>query len=190
MKQNNLDGNSHVSFVFNEETKRVLITKRNKNGITSQTEYYKEDGKKILLNYFLNVSSITLIQNSHQIQFYGNLEGNKKSTNIRTVIVYNLIKQLGISKVKLAKYLGVSRQMLYYYLSLNDIDKWPEEKKTLLFQLLNQKNNFASAEVNSELFYPIGNIQYVNKNGEIKENHLITQFLYLLNTQCVFNSRV
>ncbi len=47
-----------------------------------------------------------------------------------------LFQELGISKVRLAKYLGVSRQMVYNYLELDDISKWPKEKKILLFRLL------------------------------------------------------
>jgi predicted transcriptional regulator len=47
-----------------------------------------------------------------------------------------LLQELGISKVRLAKYLGVSRQMVYNYLELDDINKWPKEKKLLLFKLL------------------------------------------------------
>ena len=47
-----------------------------------------------------------------------------------------LFQELVISKVRLAKYLGVSRQMVYNYLELNDINKWPKEKKLLLFKLL------------------------------------------------------
>ena len=39
-----------------------------------------------------------------------------------------LLQELGISKVNLAKYLGVSRQMVYNYLELDDINKWPKEK--------------------------------------------------------------
>jgi len=48
-----------------------------------------------------------------------------------------LLNNLGISKVKLAKYLGVSRQMVYNYLELDNINKWPKEKKILLYKLLN-----------------------------------------------------
>ena len=47
-----------------------------------------------------------------------------------------LLQELGISKVRLAKYLGVSRQMVYNYLELDDINKWPKEKKILLYKLL------------------------------------------------------
>ncbi len=52
----------------------------------------------------------------------------------------DLLHELGISKVKLAKFLGVSRQMIYNYLELNDINKWPKDKKVLLLNLLGVKN--------------------------------------------------
>ncbi len=48
----------------------------------------------------------------------------------------NLLQELGISKVKLAKYLGVSRQMVYNYLDLDSLNKWPKDKKIALFKLL------------------------------------------------------
>lgn len=51
----------------------------------------------------------------------------------------NILKELGISKVKLAKFLGVSRQMIYNYLELDDINKWPKDKKVLLLNLLGIK---------------------------------------------------
>lgn len=47
-----------------------------------------------------------------------------------------ILSELGISKVKLAKYLGVSRQMLYNYLAQESIDKWPKEKVAKLYSLL------------------------------------------------------
>ena len=48
-----------------------------------------------------------------------------------------ILTELGISKVRLAKYLGVSRQMLYNYLALDDINNWPKEKSAKLLSLLN-----------------------------------------------------
>lgn len=51
-----------------------------------------------------------------------------------------ILHELGISKVKLAKFLGVSRQMIYNYLDLDDINKWPKDKKVLLLNLLGVKN--------------------------------------------------
>ncbi|HIS17788.1 MAG TPA: hypothetical protein IAC02_04170 [Candidatus Coprovivens excrementavium] len=59
-----------------------------------------------------------------------------------------LFQELGISKVRLAKYLGVSRQMVYNYLELNDINKWPKEKKLLLFKLLDITDGKEIDEIN------------------------------------------
>lgn len=58
-----------------------------------------------------------------------------------------LFQELGISKVRLAKYLGVSRQMVYNYLELNDINKWPKEKKLLLFKLLDINDGKAIEDI-------------------------------------------
>ena len=52
----------------------------------------------------------------------------------------DILHELGISKVKLAKILGVSRQMIYNYLELDDINKWPKDKKVLLLNLLGVKS--------------------------------------------------
>lgn len=51
-----------------------------------------------------------------------------------------ILRELGISKVKLAKFLGVSRQMIYNYLELDSINKWPKDKKVLLLNLLGTKS--------------------------------------------------
>ena len=51
-----------------------------------------------------------------------------------------ILHELGISKVKLAKFLGVSRQMIYNYLDLDDLNKWPKDKKVLLLNLLGIKS--------------------------------------------------
>ncbi len=51
----------------------------------------------------------------------------------------DILNELGISKVRLAKYLGVSRQMLYNYLAMNSVKDWPKEKSTRLLGLLNIK---------------------------------------------------
>ena len=58
-----------------------------------------------------------------------------------------LFQEVGISKVRLAKYLGVSRQMVYNYLELNDINKWPKEKKLLLFKLLDVNDGKAIEDI-------------------------------------------
>lgn len=54
--------------------------------------------------------------------------------------VNSLLKELGVSKVKLAKYLGVSRQMVYNYLEMDSIDEWPKDKRTKLFLLFDIEN--------------------------------------------------
>jgi Helix-turn-helix. len=46
-----------------------------------------------------------------------------------------LLKELGISKVKMARYLGVSRQMVYNYLEMKSIEEWPKDKKIKLLLL-------------------------------------------------------
>ena len=65
-----------------------------------------------------------------------------------------VLNELGISKVKLAKYLGVSRQMVYNYLELDSINKWPKEKKLLLFKLLDiedgDDSTLAKIKINTE----------------------------------------
>ena len=57
-----------------------------------------------------------------------------------------VLQEVGISKVKLAKYLGVSRQMIYNYLEMNDISRWPKDKKMKLFNLLDIKE---ASEINN-----------------------------------------
>ncbi|HHU54760.1 MAG TPA: hypothetical protein GXZ63_02965 [Mollicutes bacterium] len=51
-----------------------------------------------------------------------------------------ILYELGITKVKLAKILGVSRQMIYNYLELDDLNKWPKDKKVLILNLLDIKS--------------------------------------------------
>ena len=54
--------------------------------------------------------------------------------------INKILSESGVSKVKLAKYLGVSRQMVYNYLEMESINDWPLEKKIKLFSLLNIKS--------------------------------------------------
>ena len=54
--------------------------------------------------------------------------------------INEIITALGVSKVRLAKYLGVSRQMLYNYLAFDKLQDWPSEKAMRLMQLLDIKN--------------------------------------------------
>ncbi|MDD3241403.1 MAG: hypothetical protein PHQ64_01295 [Bacilli bacterium] len=51
-----------------------------------------------------------------------------------------ILSELGISKVRLAKYLGVSRQMLYNYLGQGNLNEWPKEKEMKIMSLLGIKD--------------------------------------------------
>ena len=52
----------------------------------------------------------------------------------------DILREASVSKVKLSKYLGVSRQMIYNYLEVEDINKWPKDKRVMLLNLLGIKN--------------------------------------------------
>ena len=80
-----------------------------------------------------------------------------------------LLQELGISKVRLAKYLGVSRQMVYNYLELDDIEKWPKEKKILLFKLFDIKdaNSLNDIEVSTDYLMNVEN----RLNQGVKTGH-------------------
>ena len=80
----------------------------------------------------------------------------------------DILNELGISKVRLAKYLGVSRQMLYNYLAMDNLKKWPKEKSTKLFGLLNIK----SEEELNEIFIDSNYIMEVENrlNDGVKDS--------------------
>lgn len=50
--------------------------------------------------------------------------------------VNRIINESGLSKVNVAKYLGVSRQMLYNYLALKSVDDLPKDKSNKILNLL------------------------------------------------------
>ena len=50
-------------------------------------------------------------------------------------IINKIINESGISKVSVARYLGVSRQMLYNYLALKSVSDLPKDKLNKLFAL-------------------------------------------------------
>ena len=66
--------------------------------------------------------------------------------------INDVLSLLGVSKVRLAKYLGVSRQMLYNYLACEKLQDWPSEKATRLMQLLDIKSekDLDSLDVNGD----------------------------------------
>ena len=91
-----------------------------------------------------------------------------------------ILQELGISKVKLAKYLGVSRQMIYNYLELESLNKWPKEKKMLLFKLLDIKDGSDSSlnkiKVNSD--YIISVEKRLNESLNEKNSTSINSEMY------------
>lgn len=107
----------------------------------------------------------------------------------------NLFSELGISKVRLAKYLGVSRQMLYNYLAEDKIENWPKEKAMKVLCLLDVKDatDLDNITINGEYIiqvenrlneglkderdvYNIGDLKGLNK----KEQELLADIVELL----------
>ena len=70
-----------------------------------------------------------------------------------------VLTELGISKVRLAKYLGVSRQMLYNYLAIENLNDWPKEKAAKLLSLLNIENieKLKDLKINGEYIIEVEN---------------------------------
>ena len=81
-----------------------------------------------------------------------------------------ILKKANISKVNLAKYLGVSRQMVYNYLDSTDLSKLPNEKCQLLFELLNVKSadEILALEINKEYLQTVGSRIFDRNKEEIE----------------------
>ena len=82
-----------------------------------------------------------------------------------------ILKKANISKVNLAKYLGVSRQMVYNYLDSTDLSKLPNEKCQLLFELLNVKSadEILALEINKEYLQTVGSRIFDSAKEEEKK---------------------
>jgi len=89
--------------------------------------------------------------------------------------INQILKQTNISKVNLAKYLGVSRQMVYNYLDSDSLDKWPKDKKVLLFNLLEVKdaNELNNIDIDSEYIEKIENKLYSSKKNTSKKDNCV-----------------
>jgi len=105
----------------------------------------------------------------------------------------SLLHELGISKVNFAKYLGVSRQMVYNYLEMENINDWPKDKKLKLFELLGIKegSEVKSLKANSDYILEVEAKLNANKkkepflNAEFskfgkKEGSLLEEFVVLI----------
>lgn len=85
-----------------------------------------------------------------------------------------ILHELGISKVKLAKFLGVSRQMIYNYLELDDINKWPKDKKVLLLNLFGIKSAEELNNIKVDTDYILSVESRMNAVFEETENNAST----------------
>lgn len=86
--------------------------------------------------------------------------------------VNKLVDEIGVSKVKLAKYLGVSRQMIYNYLKTKSTSEWPKEKEKRFLALfdVNSEEELKNLELDNQKISEI--TQKVNnyiKNDQGKE---------------------
>jgi predicted transcriptional regulator len=93
-----------------------------------------------------------------------------------TIEKINLIlKKANISKVNLAKYLGVSRQMVYNYLDCDDLSKIPNEKYQLLLKLLDVKNaeELDRLEIDNEYIQRVGSKIFNSKKTMPKKEEII-----------------
>lgn len=93
-----------------------------------------------------------------------------------TVEKINLIlKKTNISKVNLAKYLGVSRQMVYNYLDSDDLNKMPAEKSQLLFKLLEVKSceEINEKELTDDYLQSVSNKVFSYKKTQPKKDEII-----------------
>lgn len=106
-----------------------------------------------------------------------------------------LLIELGISKVRLAKYLGVSRQMLYNYLAQKNLNDWPKEKAMKILCLLgvNTPEEMENIKVDGEYIIQVENrlndgVKETNgkeiltdlKGFNKKEQELLTDIINLL----------
>lgn len=115
-----------------------------------------------------------------------------------------ILQEVGISKVKLAKYLGVSRQMIYNYLEMNDISRWPKDKKMKLFNLLDIKeaSEINNIKVDAEFINKVdmvlngdaSNMNSVNtetiefKDLKPREQELLNDIIFIIKERFIENS--
>lgn len=89
--------------------------------------------------------------------------------------INTILKKANISKVNLAKYLGVSRQMVYNYLDCEDISKIPTEKYQLILKLLDVNNSeeLENIEINNEYLQRVGSKLFNSKKSLPKKDEII-----------------
>lgn len=83
--------------------------------------------------------------------------------------INEVLKKFGLSKVRLSKYLGVSRQMLYNYFDYDTFEEWPLDKQKKILELfeLDNINELFEKEVTPSFISEVNN----RINSEVKESH-------------------
>ena len=86
-----------------------------------------------------------------------------------------ILREANISKVNLAKYLNVSRQMVYNYLDGDDLSKLSNDKCQLLFKLLNVKTEeeLKNIELTEDYIQQLGNKIFNSKKNPVKKSEII-----------------
>ncbi len=99
--------------------------------------------------------------------------GNNKMNVVEKINL--ILKKANISKVNLAKYLGVSRQMVYNYLDGDNLSKLPNEKCQLLFLLLgvNSAEEVLDIEINDDYLQTVGGKIFDSKKSSDKKDAII-----------------
>lgn len=89
--------------------------------------------------------------------------------------INTILKKANISKVSLAKYLGVSRQMVYNYVDGDDLSKLPNEKCQLLFELLNvnSASEILDININNDYLQKVGSKIFDSKKVSSKKDEVI-----------------
>ena len=89
--------------------------------------------------------------------------------------VNQILKQANISKVNLAKYLGVSRQMIYNYFDGEDLSKLPNDKCQLLYDLLDVKSSeeILNIKLDNEYLQKVSNKMFSTKINTSKKEEVI-----------------
>jgi len=89
--------------------------------------------------------------------------------------INTILKKASISKVNLAKYLGVSRQMVYNYLDGENLSNIPHEKCQLLYKLLNVKSEqeIIDIELTNEYVESVGSKIFASKKVATQKDEVI-----------------
>ncbi len=90
-------------------------------------------------------------------------------------ILLKKLDELHISKVELANYLKVSRQMVYNYLSMKSFSEWPIKKRIKMLDLL-EVNNFDEIEdlkIDSKLLQNITQKLASDEEAELLEGYKV-----------------